>query len=90
MRATAAVLPVLVLLAAGCAQTPDVENCPMIESVATGEFWYRLDDENGDPQGYARLNLTTPEEGGCISYWRCHSLPLWLTTAPPAFCGNII
>ena len=57
----------LILLGAACAHTPSRETNPMIEKVATGEFWYRLEDEDGKPQGYARLVLTTPEAGGLSS-----------------------
>ncbi|MEN8149823.1 MAG: SRPBCC domain-containing protein [Planctomycetota bacterium] len=68
------VILLLALVASACAgnreaRVHEVETHPMISSVSTGEFWYRLQDETGEPQGYAKLVLTTPGGGGLDVAW---------------------
>jgi len=63
------ILPALLLLLSACAHTVPTETIPMIGNVQTGEFWFRLDDGEGHPQGYAHMVLTTPDGGGIAVDW---------------------
>jgi hypothetical protein len=58
------------LVIASCAQGPERKReVRMIERVTTGTYWYRLVDENAKPQGYAKLTLTRPGDGGLFAEW---------------------
>lgn len=64
---TLCVLLLLVSMAAA-----EEEEAVKLTDPKLGEFWFRMQDPEGGPQGYCRLTVTRQGDGGLDFFWELH------------------
>lgn len=51
---------------------PEARPAPELQQMKLGEFWYGMYTPEGEPEGYARINLRDTKQGGVHCDWELH------------------